>query len=191
MRNVLCPVYSNQGGHEDGEREPRSLAKNVFQIFQCTIDGGYDKGNGGEYQRSVSPERPFGACRECKVPRDAVYAAKNDTKDGEDNHSGKSIAVGAWGVERGNVSGASRNFVGCDDPKGGSEGERGNGEDGEEWAEGEEDEDEDEDEKMEGGGDEEEPGDGEGDRIIAEVSVQNSAQPLAHSGFQNIGEWDV
>lgn len=79
--------------------------------------------------------------RESEIPRNAVYAAKNDTEDGKDDHARVVIAFGAWSVERRNVDGSGTDLVGCNDLEGGSKREGGNEEDGKEWAEDEEYED--------------------------------------------------
>jgi hypothetical protein len=103
--------------------------------------------------------------RKGEVPCDAVYATKNETEDGEDDHAGASVAFGAWCVERRNVSSTRRNGVGCNDLKGGSKGEGGNEEHDEEWA----DDDDGEGEKKERGWHEEEPINEEG-MLVRNVS---------------------
>jgi hypothetical protein len=121
--------------------------------------------------------------REGEVPCDAVYAAKNDTEDGEDDHAGVFIAFGAWSVESRNVSSTRRNFVGCNDLEGGSEGEGGNEEDGEEWAE---DEEEEERRKKEAGMKKNQFHD-EGKYEV----VASRMFPSGPSCLRNIGEWNV
>ena len=59
--------------------------------------------------------------REVEVPCEAVYTAKDDTENGEDDHAGEVIAFSAWGIERRNVGSTGTDFVGSDNLKGGSE----------------------------------------------------------------------